>query len=145
MNRIKDFFYNKNDVLVALIILAAAAFIIYMRIDDIMSYPDTLVKTSVADQSSIETTLPASASSETAAAASGTSKPVALSGDYKAVSKQLAKEGVISSAKEFEDALKKYDMTGRIRSGTFEIPAGATSEQIIEIITGEKLNPSAIQ
>ena len=32
MNRIKDFFYDKNDIIVAFLILAAAAFIIYLRI-----------------------------------------------------------------------------------------------------------------
>lgn len=43
MNRIKDFFYNKNDIIFALLILAAAAAIIYFRIGIIMEYPDTLV------------------------------------------------------------------------------------------------------
>ena len=35
MNKIKDFFYNKNDIIIVLIILIAAGLIIYTRIRDI--------------------------------------------------------------------------------------------------------------
>lgn len=44
MEKIKDFFYNKNDILVAIIILAIAAAVIIFRIDAIMEYPKTLVE-----------------------------------------------------------------------------------------------------
>ena len=40
MNKIKDFFYNKNDIIVVLLILAAAAFVIYDRMEVVMSYPE---------------------------------------------------------------------------------------------------------
>ena len=43
MEKIKDFFYNKNDILVALLILVIAAGIIFFRINAIMEYPKTLV------------------------------------------------------------------------------------------------------
>ena len=36
MNKIKDFFYNKNDIIIVLIILIAAGLIIYTRINAIM-------------------------------------------------------------------------------------------------------------
>lgn len=42
MNRIKDFFYNKNDLIIVLLILVLAAGIIYYSVTDIMSYPETL-------------------------------------------------------------------------------------------------------
>lgn len=42
MSRIKDFFYNKNDLIVVLIILALAAGIIWLRVGNIMAYPETL-------------------------------------------------------------------------------------------------------
>lgn len=42
MNKIKDFFYNKNDIVVALLILAIAIAIIYFRIIAIMEYPKTI-------------------------------------------------------------------------------------------------------
>jgi hypothetical protein len=42
MNKLKDIVYDKNDLLIALIILLCAAFIIYQRIDVIMGYPGSL-------------------------------------------------------------------------------------------------------
>ncbi|MCB6992099.1 endolytic transglycosylase MltG [bacterium 210820-DFI.6.37] len=129
MNRIKDFFYNKNDVIVALIILAAAAFIIYLRIGDIMSYPETLADSSVIDQSTLEST------SESSATVSVT---IPEDPDAEAVSKMLAEAGVVSSASEFQAALKKYKLAGSIQSGTVQIPDGASTEEIIELITGQK-------
>ena len=81
MNRIKDFFYDKNDIIVAFLILAAAAFIIYLRIGDIMSYPDTLLQSTAAQQTTQQTTTSVPTSSQTsapgtsAAASSETASP----------------------------------------------------------------------
>lgn len=44
MEKLKDFLYNKNDLLVALIILVIAAAVIFFRVEAIMAYPETLVK-----------------------------------------------------------------------------------------------------
>ena len=44
MNRIKDFFYDKNDIIFTLIILVIAAGVIVWRLDAIMDYPATLAK-----------------------------------------------------------------------------------------------------
>ena len=44
MNRIKDFFYDKNDIILTLIILAVAAGVIIWRLDAIMNYPAALAK-----------------------------------------------------------------------------------------------------
>lgn len=42
MEKLKDFFYDKNDIVVALIIIAAAALIILGRINAIMDYPQVM-------------------------------------------------------------------------------------------------------
>ncbi len=42
MNKIKDFIYDKNDLLIALLIVVGAGFLIMSRIDVIMAYPATL-------------------------------------------------------------------------------------------------------
>jgi hypothetical protein len=47
MNRIKDFLYDKNDVLVALIILSLAAIVILARVDAIMAYPERMTLASL--------------------------------------------------------------------------------------------------
>lgn len=67
MNRIKDFFYDKNDIIVAFLILAAAAFVIYLRIGDIMSYPDTLLEPTSVEQTAQTTNSAPAASQSTAA------------------------------------------------------------------------------
>lgn len=41
MNRIKDFFHNVNDIILAIVIIAAAAGIIYWRVNIIMDYPES--------------------------------------------------------------------------------------------------------
>lgn len=42
MKHFKDFLYDKNDILIALLILVAAALIILWRMDIIMAYPQTI-------------------------------------------------------------------------------------------------------
>lgn len=44
MNKFKDFFYEKNDIIIAIIILLIAAGLIFWRVDAIMRYPETLAK-----------------------------------------------------------------------------------------------------
>lgn len=39
MERFKDFLYNKNDIVVAIVILAIALTVIAFRVMDIMKYP----------------------------------------------------------------------------------------------------------
>ena len=164
MNRIKDFFYDKNDIIVALIILAAAAFIIYVRIGDIMSYPQTLVDATAQPSSAAEsssessaaetaapteattapatqaTTVPATEATTAPSAAQTKSITIADSAVPATVSRQLADAGIVSSADSFESDLQKYSAASHIRPGTFQIPAGATNEQIIEIITDQNVN-----
>ena len=41
MDKLKDKFYNINDIIVALLILAVAITIIYFRVTAIMDYPKT--------------------------------------------------------------------------------------------------------
>ncbi|MDO4869424.1 MAG: hypothetical protein Q4A65_03955 [Bacillota bacterium] len=48
MNHIKDFFYNKSDVIIVLIILIAAGLLIYNRIGIIMDYPQQAADTTKA-------------------------------------------------------------------------------------------------
>jgi hypothetical protein len=58
MNKIKDFIYDKNDLLIALLIVAVAAYVILSRIDIIMAYPKTLVAESETGKNSVTVTAP---------------------------------------------------------------------------------------
>lgn len=42
MERFKDFFYKKNDIILALVILVVAFVIIASRVSAIMEYPSTM-------------------------------------------------------------------------------------------------------
>lgn len=43
MKKFKDFLYDKNDLIIALLVLIAATLIIIWRMDAIMEYPKTLI------------------------------------------------------------------------------------------------------
>ena len=49
MNRLKDIIYDKNDILIALIIVIIAGMVIYGRINVIMEYPATLAAEAAAN------------------------------------------------------------------------------------------------
>lgn len=57
MEKLKDFFYNKNDVIIALLILACAAAIIYFRIRAIMAYPQQQMEDTEAAAGMVKTAL----------------------------------------------------------------------------------------
>lgn len=137
MNRIKDFFYDKNDIIIAVIILIAAAVVIYIRVDKIMDYPNTLLNSSAAQETGQQETEPAEPSSGQDTDMKSieiADTPVAAT-----VAKQLEAAGIVSSAKEFEAELSKYKMSDRIQPGSYQFPANMTNQQVIEVITGEKL------
>lgn len=54
MDKLKNFIYDKNDIIVTLIILMIAAVIIYFRIGVIMDYPNTLVHDAAAKTAATE-------------------------------------------------------------------------------------------
>lgn len=154
MNKFKDFLYNKNDIIVAVVILAAAAFIIYLKIGSIMHYPDTVAvaynkaptSAAVTETASLAATTAATSAAPTTTAATkpttGAYRTVTIPSNAvsETVAQLLANAGLVSSAQSFEKDVEKYGMTGYIRAGTFKIPMGSTNKQIIEIITKKTIN-----
>ena len=43
MKKFKDFLYDKNDIIIALLILVVASLLIIWRMEAIMEYPKTLI------------------------------------------------------------------------------------------------------
>ncbi len=67
MKKLKDFFYDKNDILVVLLIVAVAAFVIYTSINSIMAYPEQYANEIAATEATTtveETTIDAQTSTE---------------------------------------------------------------------------------
>lgn len=50
MNKIKDIIYNKSDIIIAILILAIAALIIFWRLGIILEYPKQLIGTDEASE-----------------------------------------------------------------------------------------------
>ena len=127
MNKIKDFFYNKNDIIIVLII----------RISAIMDYPETLAQQNAKAQQTTQ----ASESKETTAAASSESSAaetveitISDSDDSVAVATKLYQAGLVSSDTEFQSYISNMGKESSLKSGTFQIPKGSTDEQILNII-----------
>lgn len=140
MNKIKDFFYNKNDIIIVLIILIAAAFIIYTRIDAIMAYPEQLAEKAAQQETEAkeESTSDSSQSSD-ASSASGTSTPVSItitdSDTSATVAAKLYEAGLITSDTEFTEYVSSQGKESSLKSGTFQINMGSSNEDILNIIT----------
>ena len=69
-----------------------------------------------------------------------TAKSVTISsgdGSY-TVARKLAEAGLVSSADSYDDFLCANGYDKRLRTGTFEIPAHASEEQIARIVTGQE-------
>lgn len=77
---------------------------------------------------------PEEESAQQAAAASVTI--VSGDGSY-TVARKLEEAGVVSSASSYDDFLCQNGYDKRLRTGTFQIPAGASDEQIAKIVTNQ--------
>lgn len=149
MRRIKDFFYNKNDILIVLIILAAAAFIIYTRIGVIMDYPEKLAEqNAAAAEQTVTAEKSAEASSESDSAQSSETSTnnadsksdtvtikITDSDTSVSVSKKLADAGLVDSATEFDGYVTNMKKSDSIKSGTYKIKKGSSFEKILDTIT----------
>lgn len=145
MKKLKDFFYNKNDIIIVLLIVAAAAFVIYDRIGAIMEYPETYAKEAAETETSAVVAEETTEATEASDADSNENTEGATSGEgtitiddsdtSSSVADKLQAAGLISSADTFESYINESGKSGSILSGTFQIPAGSTDEEILNIIT----------
>ncbi len=136
MNRIKDFFYNKNDIIIVLIILVAATFIIYTRIDAIMAYPEQLAE-QAAQQETTEDTSDTSQSSDSSSSSDTTSSvsiTITDSDTSDTVAAKLYEAGLIASDTEFTEYVSSQGKEGSLKSGTFQINMDSSNEDILNII-----------
>lgn len=68
----------------------------------------------------------------------GTKSITIVSGDSSyTVAKKLETTGAVSSASSYDTYLCEHGYDKKLRPGTFQIPAGATEEQIAKIVTGQ--------
>lgn len=128
MRKLKDFFYDKNDIIIVLIILAVAAFIIYTRIEIIMEYPEELAAKSAATETS-------QTSETTESSAAEIAITIKDSDTISGISEKLYDAGLVTSASEFQKYVKSEKKEKSVKAGTFQIPEGSSQEEILNIIT----------
>ena len=155
MNKLKDFFYNKNDILIALIILAIAAIVILWRVDAILSYPETLVANA---GSQFEDPLPPDVSNDGSATVTDsaiTSDPAITTGtavqppqqeveicgiyvnygeSLDVVAQNCVTAGLIGSTEEFMTLVDQMGAGSKIQAGQHHIPSNVTPEELIDYL-----------
>lgn len=134
MNKLKDFFYNKNDIIIVLIILIIAGLIIYTRIDAIMAYPEKL-----AEKAALQQKIEASAEENAAETSNSSASEIITlmisdSDTSDTTAAKLYNAGAVSSAEEFENYINSQSKGNSLKSGTFQIPKGSSNEEILKII-----------
>ena len=143
MNTFKNFIYNISDILVALLIIAAAVLIIGWRVNTIMDYPDKIaaVQTETKEDNAPKQTDTGSAS-ETSPAEEQTKDDAQISVTINVmqndtvsdIAQSLVSAGVISDPQLFIDAVEAAGAATQLKYGTYDIPAKATMDQIIQIM-----------
>lgn len=161
MNKVKDFIYDKNDLLVAFIIVAVAAFVIMMRVDIIMAYPLTITldenpSDHVAVVSPNRPEIPQyedpAGTSDPDAEQENENPPtvaqppansnvgrVSIYIEYGSTGSQIAQllidAGLIDSKEDFYNAVTEAGADTKLQAGSFKIPSNATLPEIVRIIT----------
>ena len=147
MKFIKDFIYDKNDIVIAFLILVLAAGLIAWRMDVIMSYPQTLAdktgptKTAVEDMDDND----ASNSTDTETSSDGIWSGDVLASDVTVTVQagaamtavqSLVDAGLFSSYEDFEKVCKSAGCAPlNIKATTFTFGAGATKADIAKTVT----------
>ena len=165
MKTLKDIFYDLNDILVALIIVAIATFVIVTNIDSILNYPTSIAEaiqvpeeqtpTNYAEnptddqQGSGENT----SGQETTGAGVDQNNPddqdkgtrngkveqysvyINPGSTGAQIADTLISVGLFKERQEFYNAVTAAGADGKLRAGNFIIPSDATPAEVIDIIT----------
>ncbi len=164
MNKLKDILYDKNDLLVVVVILAIAALIIFNRVDAIMAYPQTMLAENEADKDepvlssdltgnedpqnpNTDENKPADAPSNGEGVDKNTDQTPADSSNVNysvyieagstglKIAQTLVDCGLIKDKAAFINAVTAASAENKLKAGNFIVPAGSTPAQIVQILT----------
>lgn len=150
MKTLKDFFYNINDIVVALVIVALAAFIIFTRTEALMSYGSDPGEAAGSHASQGEAIAPSGGAGSESEGAGGAAPesgeklyPFSVYIDPEntvwEVGMIMESLELFASGQQFVDEAEAGGYADKIGSGTYIIPQGSTHEEVFEIITGPGL------
>lgn len=150
MKGLKDFLYDKNDIVIALVILALAGLLIFWRLEVIMAYPQTLATetnttTTTEEEADIEDDTEKDAEN-TNKAKSGSVfadgvlvKDVTVTvagGSATAAVESLVAAGLFASYDDYVEICKAAGYTPEnIKATTFTFEAGSTQTDIAKKVT----------
>ena len=143
MKSLKDFIYDKNDIIIALVILILAALLIVWRMDAIMEYPQTLAQQTGTTDTTDETAVPSEDDSKggdsglwSKGVLSKEIKVKVAGGSATAAVQSLVDAGLFSSYEEFTEVCKAAGYTPEdIKATTFTFEAGCTQTDIAKKVT----------
>lgn len=149
MNKLRDLIYNISDILVTLIIIAAALLLISWRVSAIMDYgspEDTSSDIQIENNADDEQNDSGSADDDISdddgsdgeqnePATGDVSFTVSSNQSADSIGQALADAGLVSDKQTFIIAVNAADAATRLKTGTFTIPASSTPEQIVAILT----------
>lgn len=162
MGKIRDFIYNSSDIFLAVIILAAACFLIWTRIQVIMAYPESYepseglqqeepgqalsTESAITSEGALSTTDPAITSGAAAqsgeeAAVTPPPAPTSITVEIpegataEEVADILHQSGIIAEPEDFLYAATQMERYGSMKSGSFTLHSGASAEELVEILT----------
>ena len=139
MNKLKDIFYDKNDILVAVVILIIAALVILWRVDAIMAYPQTLVASAAgnedigADNTPSGTDTTGSAVSDPNGTSGSAIDNIEICAIYVNYGESLD-VGLVGSTDEFMTAVNSMGAGGAIQAGQHHIPSNVTPEELVQYL-----------
>lgn len=149
MNKIKDFIYDKNDIFLALLILACAGLLIFWRINSIINYPAVLAEKAAIQQE--EKAKPEKINAENEKEKKSNSKASEIcdnatisqsisfaipEGSKEAAIQALVETGLFESAEDFEAACTAANVdSSAIKAKNYTLEKGATKEDIVLLVT----------
>ena len=149
MKSLKDFYYDKNDIIIALLILCIAGLIITWRMDVIMDYPQTLAKETDTVQTTEEDAITTSDASDSGDTASDNTDHVWMAGELThevtvvvsggsavAAVETLVNAGLFESYEEFSEVCESAGCAPEdIKANTFTFEKGSTQTEIAKKVT----------
>lgn len=142
MNRLRDFIYDKSDILVALIIISVAGVIIFSRIDAILAYPETYAKEGapvVQSEEPVQYEYPGATSGDAIEPGEGEPEMFAVYINYgeslQVIAGKFVDVGLFETTEDFFTAVDAANAGTQIKTGNFIIPSDSTPEEVMAIIT----------
>lgn len=140
----RDFLYDKNDIIIALLIIVASILVIVWRVSNVMDYPKTLDSVATAEQvqSAVDEEASNSGESEQPKAKWKSGKlaedfSVTLSDEsQEAAIGSLVSADLFASAEQFEEVCERVGVSAAdIKTGDFLFKKGSNKSAIAKQVT----------